>query len=171
MSLRNACILIIASVVALYGVILLVIHQQGVFTKPEPPVHPQPTAAEYSVTYPEDTEPDKPQDIAYQRRIKHELRALAKDKAATAQRIAKIRAANNGCWTDERVGVTADGYIFYYDLHESHGMDNIRDIHILYLPDEDRYIITHVHWCYGLEKLQQASSKAVVVGIFSARGW
>lgn len=104
-------------------------------------------------------------DKAYVQQTEQELVALANDTAGTAQRLAKIKAESEG-WSDGRVGITADGYVFYYDLHESHGADNVSDIHILYLPDEKRFLIAHDHWCVDLSKWEQAKDKAEVVGRF-----
>lgn len=110
---------------------------------------------------------DKPQDMVYAHRIKQELIALANDKVDTALRVADIKKHIKDSWVDGRVGVTMDGYIFYYDIHESHGMDYIDDVHILYLPDEKRFLVTHaLHFCCDLSKFEQASSKAAVTAMF-----
>jgi hypothetical protein len=100
-------------------------------------------------------------------RTKQQLIALANDKAATNRRVVEIKKESNQRWSDGRVGITADGYIFYYDLHESHGTDNIRDIHLLYLPDEERFLVTHDHFCCDLSKNEQAKNKAELVKYFT----
>lgn len=109
----------------------------------------------------------KPQDMAYLRRTKRELVALASDKIETAGRLAAMK--KDGNWADGHVGIAADGYVFYYDLHESHGSDKISDLHLLYLPDEKRFLMNHRHFCYDINKLQQAQNKAEVKRIFW--GW
>lgn len=111
---------------------------------------------------------DKPQDIAYINRTKRELRNMSENKDETSRRLAAIRQEGN-CWSDGYVGITADGYVFYYDLHESHGMDNVRDLHILYLPDDKRFIIARgPHFCVDLSKWEQAKSKAEVIETFQS---
>ncbi|OPZ87861.1 MAG: hypothetical protein BWY76_00253 [bacterium ADurb.Bin429] len=104
-----------------------------------------------------------PEQTAYIRRTKQELQTLAGDSGTTSARLAKLR---KGTWTDGRVGITADGYVFYYAMHESHGMDNIPDTNILYLPDEKRFLITGKHFCCDLGKTMQAENKAELKGMF-----
>ena len=106
----------------------------------------------------------QPQDVAYVNNVKHELVALANDTRTTQMRLAIIKRDDR--WSDGRVGVTADGYLFFYDLHESHGTDIISDIHILYLPDEQRFLISHDHFCCDLSKFIQAKNKTEVVELF-----
>lgn len=109
---------------------------------------------------------DKPQDMVYTHRIKQELIALANNKVETALRVADIKKQKD-YWVDGTVGVTADGYVFYYNIHESHGMDYIRDIHILYLPDEKRFLVSHaLHFCCDMSQYPQPSSKAAVAAMF-----
>ncbi|HOF88669.1 MAG TPA: hypothetical protein PLZ36_11295 [Armatimonadota bacterium] len=95
--------------------------------------------------------------------MKHELQALAADKTATTARVAKL---SSDRWTDGRVGVTADGYVFFYDMHESHGADWIPDTSLFYLPDERRFIITHKHYCVDLSKVEQPKDKAALLPRF-----
>jgi hypothetical protein len=108
---------------------------------------------------------DNARQAAYLRNVKQELQALAADPLATRQHVAKL---NSDRWTDGRVGITADGYIFYYDMHESHGMDNINDVHTFYLPDERRFIINRKHYCVDLSKDYQPKSKADLLPMFYA---
>ena len=93
-------------------------------------------------------------------RIEQELLALANDAAATRERVAKIKKRDDGWWTDGRVGVTGDGYVFFYDLHDSHGTDAIPDTNIFYLPDEKRFIVNRSHFCVDIGKSEQPSRRS-----------
>lgn len=109
----------------------------------------------------------QPQDVVHINKVKRKLVAIANDAHSTQERVAKIKHDAQHGWTDGQVGVTADGYVFFYDLHESHGMDNISDIHILYLPDEQRFLISHIpHFCCDLSKFAQVKNKCEVVKLF-----
>ncbi|MHB9134579.1 MAG: hypothetical protein ACYDBB_26195 [Armatimonadota bacterium] len=104
---------------------------------------------------------------AHVRRAKQALLALAGNQAAVAQRVATIKQhLKDRIPADGRVGVAADGYVFLYDQHESHGADLIEDTNILYLPDEHRFIVSHEHFCAppgkGLLK-----NKAEVVALYT----
>lgn len=112
---------------------------------------------------------DQPQDVAYVHQVKQEILMLARDNDATSQRVAIIQTGIKRRWTDRRVGVTADGYVYYYDIHESHGADNIRDVHILYLPDEKRFLISHIpHFCIDFLSLgERVKNKDTLKKIFN----
>jgi len=99
-------------------------------------------------------------------KVKAELLALAGDKATVKKHVAEIKKRRDGWWTDGRVGVTGDDYVFMYDLHDSHGVDNIDDVNIFYLPDEKRFIISHQHYCVDLSKNIQPANKTKLLPMF-----
>ena len=99
------------------------------------------------------------QQTAYLHQMKAELVTLAHNRSETARHVMEIKRHLPDPWTDGRVGITADGYVFCYDLHESHGADYISDVHIFYLPDEDRFIVNYTHWCVDLSKGPQPKNK------------
>lgn len=104
------------------------------------------------------------------RQTKSRLLALAHDKAATSERVIAIAKHHDERWTDGGIGVTGDGYLFYYHLHNSHGMDLIADTNIFYLPDEHRFIVSRQHFCVDLNKKTQPKSKAELLSLLEA-GW
>lgn len=103
------------------------------------------------------------------RKMKREILALAGDEAAIQQHLVAIRKQKGGRWTDGRVGVTGDGYVFFYDLHDSHGMDGIPDTNIVYLPDEKRFLMSDMHFCVDLAKWSQPRNKRELLPRF--RSW
>lgn len=102
---------------------------------------------------------------SYAQQTKQNLLKLANDPVATKSHVAAIKAKPGESWTDGTVGITRDGYVFYYDLHESHGMDNIPDIHTYYLPDEKRFVVDHKHFCCDLGKNFQPKNKVELMKI------
>lgn len=92
---------------------------------------------------------------------KREIQTLAKNSAALKKRITAIQQRAAGAWTDGRVGFTTDGYVFLYDLHDTHGAEIIGDVNIFYLPDEKRFIISRKHYCVDLGRANhQPKNKA-----------
>lgn len=100
------------------------------------------------------------------RQTKQQLLALAGNEVATRERVAKIKAGTDGRWTDDSIGITGDGYVFYYDLHNSHVSDEIPDTNILYLTDENRFIVSHKHICMELSEMDQLKSKIELLQLF-----
>ncbi|HEX2948560.1 MAG TPA: hypothetical protein VHV83_03155 [Armatimonadota bacterium] len=98
--------------------------------------------------------------ISHIRHTKQKLLSLACDRNATQKRVKEIRKTIGDRWTDGNIGITGDGYVFYYDLHDSHGTDAIADINIFFLPDEKRFIISYAHYCVDLSKFIQPRNKA-----------
>jgi hypothetical protein len=98
-------------------------------------------------------------------RVKQELKVLSRDQAAVQQRLQAARL--HGDWDAGNIAVAKDGYVFFYDCHDSHGMDNIEDTNIFYLPDEGRFIINRHHFCCGLgeDRSKQPKDKAEVLAI------
>jgi hypothetical protein len=98
-------------------------------------------------------------------RVEWKLRALSFNQAKVQQRLQATRL--HGDWDGGNIAVAKDGYIFYYDCHDSHGLDNIPDINIFYLPDERRFIINRHHFCSGLgeDRSKQPEDKAGVLAI------
>lgn len=99
-------------------------------------------------------------------KIKAQLQAQAHNTADTGKRLTEIKKKLPDHWTDGRVGITADGYVFYYDQHNSHGMDNIPDTNVLYLADENRFIVNGEHYCVDLGKAIQPKNKAELLAMF-----
>lgn len=103
----------------------------------------------------------------YLQHTKQALLALAADQVATAERVAEIKRHVDERWTDGRVGVTRDGYVFFYDLHDSHGMDMIADVNTFYFPDERRFLVTRKHFCVDLSKWPQLQNKTAVLRLIA----
>lgn len=93
------------------------------------------------------------------RKVKREILVLAGNQVAIQQHLAAIKKRQGNWWTDGRVGVAGDGYVFFYDLHDSHGTDAIPDTNIFYLPDEQRFIVSDKHFCVDLSKQVQPKNK------------
>lgn len=101
-------------------------------------------------------------------RTRLEIQTLAANSAALKKRITAIKQSAAGAWTDGRVGFTTDGYVFLYDLHDTHGADIIGDVNIFYLPDEKRFFISREHYCGGPGKeADQPKNKADLLSWFS----
>jgi hypothetical protein len=99
--------------------------------------------------------------------VKLTLAALSRDPARIKARLAKMVTYSPPDWRDDNLGIAKDGYIFFYDCHDSHGQDNIPDVNIFYLPDEGRFIINRHHFCCGLGEniYDQPKDKAEVLAI------
>ncbi len=99
-------------------------------------------------------------ELQYIAHVERELQALSEHRATWQPRAYTLLHANDGRWSDESVGVTADGYTFFFALHDPHGPDPIEsDINIFYLPDERRFVIDREHICMGLNKEVQPKDK------------
>ncbi|MHB0938213.1 MAG: hypothetical protein ACYDCO_18155 [Armatimonadota bacterium] len=105
---------------------------------------------------------------AYVKKTTQEILVLASDPNATRKRVNAIKASTDGMWSDGRVGVTGDGYVFFYDIHESHGSDRIDDVELFYLPDEKQFIESPKHFCCDLVKLAQPANKAALLKVISS---
>lgn|GEM_PF-2465959 len=99
---------------------------------------------------------------------KQVLLKLVNNRATLNKRIADIKKHEKDYWTDGRVGIIADGYVFVYDLHASHGNDAIADVNILYLPDERRFIVNHKHFCIDMGKTIQPKNKSQLLTTFDS---
>lgn len=96
------------------------------------------------------------------RQVKLLLKTMAEDKNDTRRRLATIKAKTDKSWADDHIGICADGYIFYFDIHNIHMDGLVGDCNVLYLPDERRYIINYLHYCcgeYQINKQIQAKDK------------
>ena len=100
-------------------------------------------------------------------RTKREITTLVQNSAALKKRVTAIQHREEEAWTDGRVGITTDGYVFLYDLHDTHGADIIGDVNIFYLPDEKRFIISREHYCVDLNKANQPKNKAELLPRFA----
>jgi len=89
--------------------------------------------------------------------VQRALRALAGNRRATRARVAKLRARQNGDWTDGAVGITASGYLFLYDLPS--GTNATSTPGIFYLPDERRTILSRAKLGSDLNARPQVRDK------------
>lgn len=67
------------------------------------------------------TQPVKLLQLPHIFRTRLEIQTLAKNSAALHKRVTAIKQSAAGTWTDGQVGITTDGYVFLYDLHDTHG--------------------------------------------------
>lgn len=81
---------------------------------------------------------------------------LAADQRTTEERLSALEKKGNGYWAGDHVGITRDGYVFYYDIHSSHMEGDVEDINVFYLPDEDRFVYNLIHYCCGPNTLSKA---------------
>jgi hypothetical protein len=116
----------------------------------------------------------------YLHRVEGALLALAHDAATTQTRVAAIRKGiqaeeldkQDGSWTEQwfdgHIGLTKDGYVFYYDMHNPHDGTYdllIGDVNVFYLPNEGRFCIYRKHFCCDLNKMSQPASKAKLLAL------
>ena len=95
---------------------------------------------------------------------------LSRDRAFTEKQLGQLRQKDR--WVGEGVGVTGDGYVFYFVIHDSHQGETLGNLNVFYLPDEGRFIITRRHFCGGaavLGKMNQPVGKAQLVRMVRPR--
>ena len=105
----------------------------------------------------------------HDRPIKQELVAISNNEAVLRERVAEMK--ERGGWADGRVGVTGDGYVFCYDIYDSHTGDYTKDSNLVYLPDEKRFVRCRVHYCIGIENARQPRDKGDLLQMLTKEPW